>query len=130
MPKIKNLSDACKVSFSPDGPISEEALEKVRALLGESKLYTILNSRSYFLFGIAMVEGIYIIWLQSLYILHLLTFFFHLPTAIIVFYFLSNVLHPNWMIDHMLAQCNALLSNRILLNEVESVVAMIEKFCR
>jgi cysteamine dioxygenase len=36
MPKIKNLSDACKVSFSQDGPISEEALERVRALLGES----------------------------------------------------------------------------------------------
>jgi len=35
MPKIKNLSDACKVSFSPDGPISEEALERVRALLDE-----------------------------------------------------------------------------------------------
>ncbi|KAM3259530.1 hypothetical protein ACQJBY_051029 [Aegilops geniculata] len=36
MPKIKNLFDACKVSFSPDGPISDEALERVRALLGES----------------------------------------------------------------------------------------------
>ncbi|XP_044950821.1 plant cysteine oxidase 5-like isoform X2 [Hordeum vulgare subsp. vulgare] len=35
MPKIKNLSDACKVSFSPDGPISEETLERVRALLDE-----------------------------------------------------------------------------------------------
>ncbi|KAG0539482.1 hypothetical protein BDA96_03G326600 [Sorghum bicolor] len=35
MPKIKNLSNACKVSFSPQGPISEEALERVRALLDE-----------------------------------------------------------------------------------------------
>ncbi|CAO1944889.1 unnamed protein product [Urochloa humidicola] len=35
MPKIKNLSNACKVSFSPDGPISEEALERVHALLDE-----------------------------------------------------------------------------------------------
>ncbi|KAL6845534.1 hypothetical protein ACP4OV_025029 [Aristida adscensionis] len=35
MPKIKNLSNACKVSFSPHGPISEEALERVRALLDE-----------------------------------------------------------------------------------------------
>jgi hypothetical protein len=35
MTKIKNLSNACEVSFSPDGPISEEALERVRALLGE-----------------------------------------------------------------------------------------------
>ncbi|GJN17613.1 hypothetical protein PR202_gb04694 [Eleusine coracana subsp. coracana] len=40
MPKIKNLSNACKVSFSPDGPISEEALERVRALLGELKVCT------------------------------------------------------------------------------------------
>nr|CAH65939.1 OSIGBa0147M20.1 [Oryza sativa]CAH65971.1 H0820C10.4 [Oryza sativa] len=35
MPKIKSLSNACKVSFSPDGPISDEALERVRALLDE-----------------------------------------------------------------------------------------------
>ncbi|ONM37741.1 Plant cysteine oxidase 5 [Zea mays] len=33
MPKIKSLSNACRVSFSPEGPISEEALERVRALL-------------------------------------------------------------------------------------------------
>jgi len=35
MPKIKNLSNACKVSFSSEGPISEEVLERVRALLDE-----------------------------------------------------------------------------------------------
>jgi hypothetical protein len=44
MPKIKNLSNACKVSFSPQGPISEEALERVRALLGESNLFIFWNN--------------------------------------------------------------------------------------
>jgi hypothetical protein len=43
MPKIKNLSNACKVSFSPEGPISEEVLERVRALLGESNLFIFWN---------------------------------------------------------------------------------------
>jgi hypothetical protein len=43
MPKIKSLSNACRVSFSPEGPISEEALERVRALLGESNLFIFWN---------------------------------------------------------------------------------------
>jgi hypothetical protein len=44
MPKIRNLSNACEVSFSPDGPISEEALERVRALLGELNAWTVFFS--------------------------------------------------------------------------------------
>ncbi|KAK6917696.1 Cysteine oxygenase/2-aminoethanethiol dioxygenase [Dillenia turbinata] len=34
MPVVQKLYDACKVSFSPGGPISEETLNKVRAILG------------------------------------------------------------------------------------------------
>nr|DAD24900.1 TPA_asm: hypothetical protein HUJ06_026364 [Nelumbo nucifera] len=33
MPFIQRLYEACKVSFSPNGPVSDEALERVRVLL-------------------------------------------------------------------------------------------------
>lgn len=34
MPALQKLYNACKVSLSPNGPVSEEAVEKVRTLLG------------------------------------------------------------------------------------------------
>ncbi|KAK6932694.1 Cysteine oxygenase/2-aminoethanethiol dioxygenase, partial [Dillenia turbinata] len=37
MPVVQKLYDVCKVSFLPGGPISEEALDKVRAILDELK---------------------------------------------------------------------------------------------
>ncbi|XP_052207493.1 plant cysteine oxidase 4-like isoform X2 [Diospyros lotus] len=37
MPALQKLYSACKVSLSPNGPVSEEALEKVRALLDRIK---------------------------------------------------------------------------------------------
>ncbi|XP_057948678.1 plant cysteine oxidase 4-like isoform X2 [Malania oleifera] len=37
MPLVQKLYNACKESFSPNGPMSEEALEQVRAILDEMK---------------------------------------------------------------------------------------------
>ncbi|KAJ4806576.1 hypothetical protein LUZ62_019142 [Rhynchospora pubera] len=37
MPAIKRLHKTCNTSFSPNGPVSEEALEQVRALLDKIK---------------------------------------------------------------------------------------------
>ncbi|KMT04418.1 hypothetical protein BVRB_8g180940 [Beta vulgaris subsp. vulgaris] len=37
MPVLKKLYNACKDSFTPTGPISEEALEKVQAILDDLK---------------------------------------------------------------------------------------------
>lgn len=37
MPVLKKIYNACKDSFTPTGPISEEALEKVRAILDDLK---------------------------------------------------------------------------------------------
>ncbi|KAJ6935700.1 plant cysteine oxidase 5 [Populus alba x Populus x berolinensis] len=37
MPVVQKLYDACKESFSANGPVSEEALEKIRAILDQMK---------------------------------------------------------------------------------------------
>ncbi|KAJ6926042.1 plant cysteine oxidase 5 isoform X1 [Populus alba x Populus x berolinensis] len=37
MPVVQKLYDACKESFSANGPVSEEALEKIRAVLDQMK---------------------------------------------------------------------------------------------
>jgi hypothetical protein len=34
MPVVQKLYDACEESFSANGPVSEEDLEKIRAILG------------------------------------------------------------------------------------------------
>jgi hypothetical protein len=55
MPFVQKLYDACKVSFSNNGPISEEALEKVRAVLGE-RLEEISMYLSQFAHGHGLLE--------------------------------------------------------------------------
>lgn len=42
MPAIQRLYEACKVSFSPSGPVSAEALENVCAMLGEMEYFILL----------------------------------------------------------------------------------------
>ncbi|KAJ6396749.1 hypothetical protein OIU77_021720 [Salix suchowensis] len=37
MPVVQKLYNACKESFSANGPVSEEALEKIRAILDQMK---------------------------------------------------------------------------------------------
>lgn len=65
MPVLKKLYNACKDSFTPTGPISEEALEKVQAILGWRISYnstyslwtiTTLLRSFYFLLGTELVN--------------------------------------------------------------------------
>lgn len=42
MPAIQRLYEACKVSFSPSGPVSAEALENVCAMLGKMEYFILL----------------------------------------------------------------------------------------
>ncbi|RRT37486.1 hypothetical protein B296_00047764 [Ensete ventricosum] len=43
MPAIRRLYDVCKMSFSDNGPISSEALEHVRSVLGEISSFAITS---------------------------------------------------------------------------------------
>lgn len=49
MPAIQKLYNACKVSLSPNGPVSEEAVEKVRTLLGSVDKLPLITSYLRFL---------------------------------------------------------------------------------
>lgn len=44
MPAIRRLYDVCKISFSDNGPLSAEALEHVRSVLGEFTNFFLLTS--------------------------------------------------------------------------------------
>lgn len=44
MPAIRRLYDVCKISFSDNGPLSAEALEHVRSVLGELTNFFLLTS--------------------------------------------------------------------------------------
>ena len=62
MPVLKKVFNACKDSFKPTGPVSEEALEKVRAIIGwrSFNLKNVLCFINYYCFPTFSLLDIYL----------------------------------------------------------------------
>lgn len=65
MPAVQKLYNVCKTSLSTNGPVSEDAIQKVRSMLGSKKLiflaYLHLNLFNFeFLSLVFCIEHIYI----------------------------------------------------------------------